>query len=300
MAIYLHTNSDGSKSEGAINSGMKEGIGAIAKYQLMLYAICKKFNLQFYNSGFVNIGHSTYTDFDEESWSDQFTRFFNFSTNKVIEKQIFFSDINQEFLTFIEENKNSLDDILIYIEPESILRYGQSIINEIYQNKYLIDLKHNFIFDKSYFSTDCLNISFHIRNINPEDNSLQDFRELYNKDNSNYINLIQQLKKVCLNEKVNLHIHSQGNQEDFEELLNYKEDNFEIILHLNDNPISDIYHMSHADLLIMAYSAFSWIAHLLNYNVTILRDSFCHSTYSNTLKLDRNYFFNTNRLKIKN
>jgi hypothetical protein len=290
MALYLQTNSDGYGTE---------GIGAVVQYQLLLYAICKKIGVNFYSSPFKNIAHSSYNNFDTKSWSEQFTKFFNFSTDKIIENQIFFSKIDNEFLSFVEENKNNSEDILIYIEPKSILDYGQSIIDEIYERKYLIELKNNFIFDQKYFSNQFLNISFHIRNINPEDNSLQDFRELYNKNNHNYINVIQQLKDVCKNERVNLHIHSQGNQEDFNELLQYQEKNFEIILHLNENPVSDIYHMSHADLLIMAYSAFSWSAHLLNYNVTIARDHFCHSTYPNTVKLDYNYSFDVNKLKIE-
>ena len=298
MSLYLETNSDGEKSTGYINSGRKEGIGAIAQYQLMLYAICKKLDINFYNSGFKNIGHSTYTNFDEKSWADQFTKFFNFSTNVRIENKIVFSDINEEFFSFVKEHKNDSEDLLVYVDPESVLRYGQSIIGEIHEKRYLINLKNNFVFNQKYFDSDILNICFHIRNINPEDNSLQDFRELYNKNNSNYIFVIEQLKKVCKDEKVKLHIHSQGNFEDFEEFLSYKKDTFEIILHLNDNPISDIYHMSHADLLIMANSSFSWISHLLNYNISLVRDNFWHSIYPNTLKLDKNYSFDDKKLKI--
>lgn len=300
MALYLQTNSDGEKSQASINFGIKEGIGAIAQSQLLLYAICKKFNVLFYNSGFKNIGHSTYTNYSQDEWSDLFTKFFNFSTNKQIENQISFSKIDDKFLLFVEDNRNNSEDILIYLNSESVLEYGQSIIHEIYEEKYLIDIKYNFSFDSNYFCRDFLNICLHIRNINPEDNSLQDFRELYNsKQIFKYINLIKHLKEVCENEKVKLHLHSQGDEKDFNELLNCQDKNFQIILHLNENPISDIYHMSYADLLIMANSSFSWIAHLLNYNVTLVRDNFWHATYPNTLKLDYNYSFNTNKLKIK-
>lgn len=298
MAIYLQTNSDGKKSPGYKNSGRKEGIGAIAQYQLLLYAICKKLKVNFYNSGFKNIGHSSYTNYSEDEWSDSFTKFFNFSSDFSIENKIHFSKINEELFSFIKQNKNTSSDVLIYLEPEDVLEYGQSIINEIYENKYLTNLKNNLCFGEKYFSNDILNISFHIRNINSEDNSFQDFRELYNKNNLFYINIIEQLKKVC-NEKVKLHIHTQGNQKDFDELLNYHQDKFEIELHMNDHPISDIYHMSCADLLIMANSSFSWISHLMNYNVTLVRDNFWHSTYPNTIKLDKNYSFITKKLQIK-
>lgn len=298
--IYLETNSDGSKSPGYLNSGKNEGIGAVAQYQLLLYAICKKFDLKFYNSGFRNIGHSSYTNSTIEEWSNSFTKFFNFSTNKVIENRISFLKIDEKFLSFIEENKDNSEDILIYIEPNKILEYGQSIINEIYENRYLRDLKNNLITDTKYFDSNFLNISFHIRNINSEDVSFDSSREYYDKEQIfKYSNLIKELEEVCMNQLTTIHIHSQGNQKDFIDLLNLQKENFKIVLHLNDNPINDIYHMSNADLLIMANSSFSWISHLLNYNVSLVRDNFWHSLYPNTLKLDENYSFNVNKLRVK-
>lgn len=298
--IYLETNSDGEKSLGCINSGRIEGIGAIAQYQLLLYGICKKFNLKFYNSGFKNVGHSSYTNYDIEEWSNSFTRFFNFFTNKVIENRVSFLKIDEEFLSFIEENKDSPEDILIYIDSEGILEYGQSIINEIYEKKYLIDLKNNFIPDKKYFDSKSLNVCFHIRNINSEDISFYSFREYYDKEQIfKYSNLIKKLEEVCKGQSTVLHIHSQGNQEDFIELLENQKEDFKIVLHLNDHPINDIYHMSHADLLIMANSSFSWISHLLNYNVTLVRSSFWQAIYPNVIRLDEDYSFDTKRLRIK-
>ena len=300
--IYLETNSDGSKSCSAINSGKNEGIGAILQSQLLLYAICKKLGVEFYNQGFKNIGHSTYSEYSEEEWDDLFTNFFNLSTNKIIENQISFKKIDEELISFIEANKNSSKDYLIYLDSEEVLRYGQSIIEEIYQKKYLIDLKNNFNFNQQYFSDQELNISLHIRSINPEDISFcieQDARELYTaKEEFRYINLINHFKKVCNNEKVNLHIYSQGEDKNFSNLLNCEENNFKITPHLNQNPISDIYHMCYSDLFIMSNSSFSWIVHLLNYNPTLVRDNFWHSTYPNVLKLDEKYSFNVNKLRI--
>ena len=297
--IYLETNSDGSKSCSAINSGKKEGIGAILQSQLLLYAICKKLGVEFYNQGFKNIGHSTYSEYSQEEWDNLFTNFFNLSTNKIISHKLPFKKIDDGFISFIETQKNSSEDYLIYLDPEEVLRYGQSIINEIYENKYLVDLKNNFNFNQQYFSNQELNISLHIRSINPEDIMFQDCREYYDRDNNfKYINSINHLKKVCNNEKVNLHIYSQGQDKNFSNLLNCEEDNFKVTLHLNQNPISDIYHMCHSDVFIMSNSSFSWIAHLLNYNPTLVRDNFWHSTYPNTLKLDQKYSFNINKLRI--
>lgn len=299
MTIYLQTNSDGEKSQGYINSGKREGIGAICQYQLMLYSICRKFNVEFYNSGFKNIGHSTYNNFQGD-WSNCFTKFFNFSSERNIENKFSFSDIDHYFINFIEENKNNDHDILIYLDPEKVLTYGQSIVDEIYEKEYLKEIKNNFVFSGNYFSSNYLNISFHIRSLNPEDIIFQDCREYYNlKEIDKYIGLIDSLKNICLGEKVKLHIHSQGNTDDFLKLLKCSQNNFEVVLHLNDDPISDIYHMAHSDLLIMANSSFSWISHLLNYNTTIVRDNFWHAIYPNTLKMNGDYCFDFNKLKIK-
>lgn len=298
--IYLETNSDGEKSLGCINSGKIEGIGAIAQYQLLLYAICKKFNLGFYNTGFKNVGHSSYRNISIEEWSNSFTKFFNFSTDKIIENRISFLKIDEEFFSFIEENKDSPEDILIYIDSEGVLEYGQSIINEIYEEKYLIDLKNNFIPNTKYFDSESLNISFHIRNINSEDISFYSFREYYDKEQIfKYSNPIKNIEEICKGHSTVLHIHSQGNQEDFIELLENQKENFKIVLHLNDNPINDIYHMSHADLLIMANSSFSWISHLLNYNVTLVRSNFWQALYPNVIRLGEDYSFDAKKLRIK-
>lgn len=299
MTVYLETNSDGAKSQGYLNSGRIEGIGAIAQCQLLLYAICKKLGVEYYSSGFKNIGHSSYTSQNIEEWSDSFTEFFNLSTNNKIDYKYSFSEIGTEFFNFVETNKNNFHSILIYLEPESVLQYGQTIIPEIFEKKYLKDLKYNFAHNQN-FDHNVLNVSFHIRNINSEDTSFQSFREYYDTESIfKYKNLIEQIHKVSENEKVKLHIHSQGSSKEFEWVLDHQKKNFEIDLHLNDHPIHDIYCMSFADLLVMSNSSFSWIAHLLNYNVTLVRDNFWHSTYPNTLKLDHDYSFNTDRLKLK-
>jgi hypothetical protein len=297
--IYLETNSDGSKSSSAINSGKKEGIGAILQSQLLLYAICKKLGVGFYNQGFRNIGHSTYSEYSQEEWDNLFTNFFNLSTNRIIDHKLPFKKIDEGFISFIETQKNSSEDYLIYLDSEEVLRYGQSIINEIYENKYLIDLKNNFNFNQNYFLDQELNIALHIRSVNPEDIVFQDCREYYDKDNNfKYINLIRNLKEVCSNEKTNLHIYSQGRIDQFSSILELQETDFRISLHLNENPISDIYHMCHSDLLIMSNSSFSWIVHLLNYNPTLVRDNFWHSVYPNIINLNKDYSFDTKKLKI--
>jgi hypothetical protein len=88
------------------------------------------------------------------------------------------------------------------------------------------------------------------------------------------------LKNTFADKEVNLHIHSQGFTSDFTEFTQLKTDKFNIIVHLDDDAINDLYHMSHADLLVMSNSSFSWVASLLNSNQKIVRDNFTNGPFT--------------------
>ena len=104
-----------------------------------------------------------------------------------------------------------------------------------------------------------------------------------------YRNLINFLKSSTEGRKTTLHIHSQGFITKFDEFLDLKENDFNVRIHLDDHPVSDLYHMANADLLIMANSSFSWIASFLNSNQIIVRDNWSWFVHSNSLKA--NYDF---------
>ena len=106
------------------------------------------------------------------------------------------------------------------------------------------------------------------------------------------------LKERLCDKKVCVYIHSQGDENDFTDLLEFSEENFEIILKLNEHPIDDMYHMSNADLLIMSKSSYSWISHLLNFNQTLVRDNFYQPTYPNRVFLDSDYKFDPLELTL--
>jgi hypothetical protein len=48
----------------------------------------------------------------------------------------------------------------------------------------------------------------------------------------------------------------------------------------------------------MSNSSFSWVVHLLNYNPTLVRDNFWHSVYPNIINLNKDYSYDTKKLKI--
>ena len=64
---------------------------------------------------------------------------------------------------------------------------------------------------------------------------------------------------------------------------------FDINIHIDEHPISDLYHMIYADSFIMANSAFSYIASFFRNELTYVRDNFWCFTYPSTIKVDYNF-----------
>jgi len=110
------------------------------------------------------------------------------------------------------------------------------------------------------------------------------------RDFVRYKNLINFLKANLDGKSAILHIHSQGFTTDFSEFFELQSNEFGIQLHIDDHPISDIYHMSNADLFVMSNSSFSWISSLLNSNQKIMRDNFTNGSFvHHALKINYDY-----------
>jgi hypothetical protein len=118
------------------------------------------------------------------------------------------------------------------------------------------------------------------------------------KDASHIQNIFDILKEKLNDKKVCVHIHSQGDEDLFEDLASMAEEKFQILLKLNEHPIDDMYHMLNSDLLIMSKSSYSLISHLLNFNQTLVRDDFYQPTYPNRIFLDSDYKFDPSELKL--
>ena len=175
------------------------------------------------------------------------------------------------------------------------------LIDEIYENDYLKEIKENLVYSNQiYFDENAFNISLHLRALNSCDVPTYPEMETYlvYKNSSHIQNIFDILKERLCDKKVCVYIHSQGDENDFTDLLEFSEENFEIILKLNEHPIDDMYHMSNADLLIMSKSSYSWISHLLNFNQTLVRDNFYQPTYPNRVFLDSDYKFDPLELTL--
>jgi hypothetical protein len=292
MSIFLETNTDGFE---------KEGIGSVIQWNMLLYGIAKKYNVNFYAKPFVNISHYQYNNIPKEKWSEDFTKFFNFHSPKKFDIEYDFSGKNKDLLDFIEENRDADQNILIEVDKQFIIDNGFPLVEEFYNKEYLKELKYSVVYTgESYFSAEKFNVSLHLRALNSCDVPTYPDMETYlvYKDASHIKNIIDILKERLSDRKVCLYVHSQGQEDNFENLLKFSDENFEVILKLNQHPIDDIYHMSNADLLIMSKSSYSWIAHLLNFNQTLVRENFYQPTYPNRIFLNEEYKFDPFELKL--
>jgi hypothetical protein len=280
--IFLTKNTDGWD---------EEGIGCICQWNLFLFCIAKELGVQISVPPFKNIAHYEYTKYSSEEWSKSFTNFFKFPYETDYDLEFEFSGTYENLKTFVDENLDHEQKILIHIPKMFVVEYGQSNIDVFFHKKYLREIRNNLSVDDTYFSPDAINISLHIRYNNPKDVDFSGSREYFLRriDSSKFKNLIEDLKNKYNNDIVHLHIHSQGSIDNFYDIINLSTDNFQIFCHLNDHPTKDIYHMSNADFLIMANSSYSWICHLLNENPTYVRDNFWHSVYPNAIFLDSDY-----------
>jgi hypothetical protein len=309
MSIHL--------SLASMNGKNQEGIGSCFQYHILLNILCQYLGVEysFPEGGLFDIAHYSYSGYSSEEWASSYIKFFNFPKLENPDKIIKFSiddigtrtfpihdgrmtiekQIDTELLTFIHENRNTEEKILIDLDHShaTITQFCSNRVKEIFTKERVDTLRNNLIFDGKTYFDDNINISWHIRSANPEDlpsEIVNPSREIYNQENDflRFKNLVNFLKENLRGEKANLHIHSQGENGNFSKLLDLEEENFHINLHLDEHPISDLYHMSNSDLLIMANSAFSWMASLMNSNQTIVRDNFHFFTH-NSLKANYNY-----------
>lgn len=282
----------------AIDGFGTEGIGSMMQYHLLLRFLTDFLGADFTYPGSTNFAHHSYSGYTEEEYISLIDTFFNFpNIDKEWDEVIDFTEVNGNLLSFIESNKNSEKRILANLsnchrQIEDICSQNTS---KIFTKERIDKIRDNLFFTgKKYFDSN-INISLHIRTANPNDipsEVVSPYREKYNfeKDFNRYLNLINFLKENTKEQKATLHIHSQGFTTNFQEFLELKTDIFDVQLHIDDHPVSDLYHMSNADLLIMSNSSFSWVASLLNSNQKIVRDNFINGSFvHNAVKANYNF-----------
>jgi hypothetical protein len=236
-----------------------EGIGSILQSQLHLYAYCKMNGFEPNLVKLSNISHFQYIDKESKEYDEDFNNFF----------------------AFLNSDKPDGD----YVDPNWLIRDWGEQFNE--EKKIYINELSNKIFynGQNYFDKSKKTLSVHIRNINPEDVCFDSNREYYSESKRKYfINLIKNINNIYSND-LDIHIFSQGNEEDFRI---FKE-NFNCNLHINDNVITTLHHLINSNILVTSNSSFSWCSHLLGINqIVYSRENFFHSWYPNTIKVNNN------------
>ena len=268
------------------------------QYHLLLRFFTEFIGVDFTYPGSTNFAHHSYSGYSESEYMNLIDTFFNFPNLKNEWDEVYnITDMNDGLFSLIENNRTNFKKILInlsncHIQLANIC--AQKVL-EIFTKKRIDSIRNNLVFsDKKYFDEN-INISLHLRTSNPNDvpaEIISPFREYYVREREfyRYKNLANFLKKNTENQKATLHVHSQGFTTNFEEFLEFKTDNFNVQLHIDDHPVSDLYHMSNSDLLIMSNSSFSWIASLLNSNQKIVRDNFTNGPFvHNSLKANYDY-----------
>ncbi len=285
--IYFTTNSDG---------GSTEGIGAMAQYQIICYALSRYLDTKYTFSGFHNLSHYQYFEISPNQWSEMITRFFNLRGAQVnsILSTVQFNGTLQDLQNLCANS----DNVLILLDPQFLMRTVDLIIDSELCSKAFQSIKDSLVFDTKqiYFDRNSFNISFHIRRFTKTDNCTASVREYYSPEKiSKYKNTIALVYQHTKHLNPAFHIYSQGIEADFDQLRDPK---LNINFHIEEVPTTSLYHMIHSDMLICANSSFSYVAHLLNQGcVSLGRDSFVHKWKLDSINLDIDGGFETNILK---
>lgn len=227
------------------------GIGSLLQIQQHLYAYARINNLEFYHPGYSELAHWEYTNYSQQEYCEALNKFFNLPTVD-----------NGKDLEFISER---------YL----IKKWGEQFNKQ--KQKYIKELASFIQYEGDlYFDPNKTSVAIHIRTVNSQDNCFTSKREYYNKNKTSYYtDLLNEISSTH-GKDLDIHVFSQGNEKDFQFLV----DKYNVNLHINDDILATIYHLIFSNILVAANSSLSWSAHLYGQNdVVYARPTFFHSWY---------------------
>ena len=280
--IYLFTKADGKQTE---------GIGAVAQCQIHTYTLSKMLGVGFASTKFENLQH--YQEYDtQENFSNDVTNFFNFPNQiEPPSDAVKFEHVDQTFLDFIEKNRNG-DDIYVEISNKDLIRVA--ISNTEKWSSVIPDLSKLVSIDdsKKYFDEDKLNISLHITNfIEGRDNDRTAQREQFvqgNRKEKYYIDLLQKFDDIFNKRGRTLfvdkeyHIYSRSQTPgDLSQFEAFTKLGLPIKFHIDEHPLTSLYHLIQSDVKVLSNSSFSYMAALYGHGLNVVRDNFfCKLPYN--------------------
>ena len=286
--MYLFNKADGYQTE---------GIGAVAQCQIHTYTLSRMLGVEFASTKFENLQHyqehSTQVEFCQDV-----TKFFNFPKGQLnSDNVVSFEKIDEEFIKFVEENRNE-KDLYVEVGRADMMRTADN--NYQKWNSFVKDLSSLVVFDKSkyYFDEEKLNVSLHITNfIEGRDNDRSTSREQFIQGNDKekyYINLLQKFDKI-LNDKNNrassvekeYHIYSRSQTPgDLEQFDAFTKLGLPIEFHIDEHPLTSLYHLIHSDIKVLSNSSYSYISAIYGDGLSIARDNFHHKIPENVIYSD--------------
>lgn len=281
MPVYVVNEFDGKKTE---------GIGSVIQEGILSYSFAKQNGFCFSYPNISGLNHYQEFNITKEKFCNDVEGFFNIKRdieyeNLIKEEKFLLNDniTDFEIKNLLELNEKEKPILIRPSRQYLINNYLKKNIDSIQQEEILLGLKKDIFLEQKYmyFDLNYKNISIHIRKKNNYDNSFEPVRELYNVGQKNRIlNTLKNGLKFFKNNKIKIHVYSQGQMEDLFFIKDLEEDTIEVMYHLNEYPTTSLYHMIHCDLLIMSNSSFSWISHLIGNQITFVRDNFYHVTYN--------------------
>ena len=291
--LYIYTPADGKNTE---------GIGAMAQYQIHAFTLSHAIKgAKFLGRDFTNLQH--YQGYGtQEEFCQECTDFFNFPNRVEIPdaEVVKFDNFTPEFEAFVETHQHSGEDKIIEINNFALMPFADTNINwwgKEHIVETLIPYMH-FDSSKGYYDDGKLNVSMHIRNFMPSrDNDPSPTREYFEPGNDKekyFINLMNKIEETFDFEK-EFHIYSQGQEEWFD---NFLIQGWDVHLHINEHPLTSLYHMIKSDIRVMSNSSMSYLSSLYGQGLSIARDNFPHATL-NTVYSDLEGNFDTSLVSVQ-
>jgi hypothetical protein len=285
--IFLSTNSDGKNTE---------GIGAMVMTQLLCYTLAKKMNIGFYFSKFKNFAHFEYHNMTQDSFMNDINEFFNLPSEineSEVTKKLFYNSISENEILKLKETYER-ENVLIEIKEKYFLKNSGLIIDYADKFSTIRFLKSCLNLKKQHEYQDFLktekNISVHIRKYTKTDCCSSPKRDLFNKSKEKfYIKLLKDISNLYKDENLHFRIYAQGDISEYTFLNGVLDQKDKISFCIEEYPITSLYYMINSDVLVMANSAFSWIAHLYgDHKVTYVKHGFDAPLYKGSVLIGLN------------
>ncbi len=270
-----------------------DGFGSVFSFKLMSYALSQVYRIGYVDNKLKNIVGGEFLNLSQEDYDKKLNDYLNFEyTNSInSEKEpfdIFFGHPYKPPLSLYQSKIYNFKRNIFFSE-------FQRNIERINRKEILTSLAR-FVPSESNneFYKDGLNIVIHLRAPLPDIDLFFESNRRYfygsYKDTDRVNNIIRQLEHAENNVKLNFHIIGLGERKLFEEISPMYERN-DLFIHSELDVFKSFSMMVHNDIFIGTQSGLSYIAHLLNKNISIfpLNHSFGQKPfYPDTLILNEN------------